>query len=345
MRKITLADLARQLGGELEGDGHVVVRGIGPLHEAGPGEVSFLSNPKYEESLITTRAAGIIVSRTTLSEGKNLIKVDDPYLSFAKTMEIFYERDYKSSGISPHSFVHEGSKIGVEPSIHPFAVVCEGAVIGDRVTIMSGACVGPGSNVGDDSVLHPNVILERDVNIGKRAIIHAGTIVGSDGFGFAREGEKHHKVIHVGSVKVGDDVEIGAGCTIDRGVMGETVIGDGTKLDNLIQVAHNVNIGKNCIIVAQVGISGSTSLGNNVVVAGQTGVAGHLSIGDGAVIAGKTVVSKDVPAGSQVAGIPAVEIGQWRRSVVMVKNLDTLHRRIGDLEKVIKRLREGEEKE
>jgi UDP-3-O-[3-hydroxymyristoyl] glucosamine N-acyltransferase len=345
MREITLADLARQLEGELEGEGHVVVNGIGSLHEAGPREVSFLSNPRYRKSMENTGAAGVIVSHDTVAKGINLIRVSDPHLGYAKAMEIFFGEDYVSTGISPQASVHPDARIGADPSIHPFAVLCENTRLGDRVTLMPGVYVGPGATVGDDSVLHPNVVLEREVQVGKRAIIHAGTIIGSDGYGFAREGEKHHKITHAGTVRVGDDVEIGANCTVDRAVMGENVIGDGSKLDNLIHVAHNVKIGRDCLILGQVGISGSTTLGDRVVIAGQSGVIGHARIGDDTIIASKTAVFKSLPAGSQVAGIPAMEIGQWRKLMVHLGKLDTLNRRVKTLEREIENLREKKEEE
>jgi len=347
MREITLADLARQLEGELEGEGHVVVNGIGPLHEAGPREVSFLFNPQYRKSMENTGAAGVIVSRDTVAKGINLIKVSDPHLGYAKAMEIFFGEDYISTGISPQASVHPDARIGADPSIHPFAVLCDNARLGDRVTLMPGVYVGPGATVGDDSVLHPNVVIERGVQVGKRAIIHAGTVIGSDGYGFAREGEKHHKIIHAGIVRVGNDVEIGANCTIDRAAMGETVIGDGSKLDNLIHMAHNVKIGRDCLILGQVGIAGSTTLGDRVIMAGQSGVIGHASIGDDTVIAAKAAVYKGLPADSQVAGNPAMEMGKWRRLMVHLGNMDTLTRRVRTLEREIENMKEMkvEEKE
>jgi len=260
-------------------------------------------------------------------------------------MEIFYGEEYVPAGISPQAFVHPEAVIGVDPSIHPFAVVCQDAVVGDRVTLMPGAYLGPGASVGDDSVLHPNVVLEKGVQVGRRSIIHAGTVLGSDGYGFAREGERHRKITHAGIVRVGDDVEIGANCTVDRAVMGENVIGDGSKLDNLIHIAHNVKIGRNCLILGQVGISGSTILGDRVVMAGQSGVVGHARIGDDCVIAGKSAVFKSLEPGSQVSGIPALEVGRWRRLTVHLGNMDALVKRVKKLEKEISEIRKqkGEE--
>ena len=345
MKKVTLGELARVLGGELEGDPGLVISGVGPLDTASPEHVSFLSNPRYAPSLKVTRAAGVIVSREVRAAGLNLIRVDDPYLGFARAMEVFYERPFSGTGISEKASVHPDAHVGEEPSIHPFSVVCQGARIGDRVTLMPGVYVGPGAAVGDDSILHPNVVLEWGVLVGRKVIIHAGTVVGSDGFGFAREGKTHHKIVHAGIVRIGDEVEIGAGCAIDRAVMGETVIGPGCKLDNLIMVAHNVRLGSNCLLLGQTGISGSTVLGNDVIMAGQSGVGGHLKIGDGVTILARSGVVKDVPEGEQVAVFPAVDSGQWRKNSIILGKLDDLRRKVNKLEALRKKSRENPEED
>lgn len=345
MTRMTLGDLAGKLGGELRGDPEVVVTGVGPLHTAGPDQISFLSNPKYESSLKKTAAAGVIVSRDMHFEGLNLIHVDDPYMGFATAMGIFYSDPYEAKGISDRAVIHQDVRIGSDPSIHPCVVVCEGAVIGSRVTLMAGSYVGPGVTVGDDTTIHPNVVLEKDVTIGRNVIIHASTVVGSDGFGFALGKDGHTKIVHAGTVRVEDNVEIGAGCTIDRGVMGETVIGRGSKLDNLIQIAHNVRIGPNCILVAQVGIAGSSELGESVTLAGQAGIAGHLKVGSGAVVMGKASVFKDIPPGAQVAGTPAIDANQWRKASAVFSRLDELRKKIARLEKELSGIQGGNKEE
>ncbi len=346
MTKITLEQLAERIGGEMVGDPHLELVGVAPLHIAAADQVSFLSNPRYAASLETTSAGAVIVSRDQDAPGLNLIRIDDPYLGFALAMDVFHFEPYDPAGVSPLASVHPGGKVGSDPSIHPFAVVCDGARIGSRVTLMPGSYVGPDAVVDDDTVLHPNVVIEKNVLVGKRVIIHAGTVVGSDGFGFAREKGGHRKIIQAGTVRVEDDVEIGAGCTIDRAVMGETVVGAGSKLDNLIQVGHNVRIGKNCILVAQAAIAGSTTLEDNVTMAGQSGVAGHLTIGEGSLIYGRAAVIKDVPAGSQVAGlIPAVDVREWRRTAAALGSLGSLRKRVAALEKEIKKLHGGSREE
>lgn len=340
MKQFALKDLAKLIGAQLVGDGSVRVSAVRPLQEAGPEDVTFLANPKFENLMASSRAGAVIVSGEYESEGRNILIVDDPYLGFAKAMEAFYGEQYTPVGISSKAHVHDKAIIGADPSIHPFAVVSESASLGDRVTIMSGACVGRGVQVGDDTVLHPNVVLEREVVVGRRVIIHAGTVIGSDGFGFAREDDGHRKIIHHGTVRIGDDVEIGANCTVDRAVMGETVIGDGCKLDNLIMVAHNVKIGRDSIIVAQVGISGSTTLGDRVTLAGQVGVVGHVNIGDDAVVAAKSAVFKDVRPGTIAAGIPATDADKWKRSVSLIRRLDSMRVKLVELERKVKRLSE-----
>jgi UDP-3-O-[3-hydroxymyristoyl] glucosamine N-acyltransferase len=345
VKRITLGDLAGKLGGVLDGDPEVTVSGVEPLHTAGPGQVSFLANPKYRSSLETTSATGVIVSRETQAPGLNLIRVDDPYLGFAIAMELFYSEPYEAMDISNDALVHHEARIGDDPSIHPLAVVCRGARIGSRVTLMPGAYVGPGVTVGDDTTIHPNVVLEKGVQVGKNVIIHAGAVVGSDGFGFAREGDRYKKIIHAGTVRIEDDVEIGAGCTIDRAVMGETVIGQGSKLDNLIQIGHNVRIGRNCILVTQVAIGGSSELENNVTMAGQSGVAGHITVGSGAVVMGKAAVFKDVPPGAQVAGIPAIDAKDWRKASAVFARLDDLRKKLTGLEKKFSMINGGNREE
>ncbi len=336
MKKITLADLARKLGGVLDGDPEVTVSGVAPLNMAGPDQISFLANHKYVSFIETTSAAGVIVSMEAQAFDQNIIRVKDPYLGFAMAMELLYSEPYEAAGISDDAFVHPKAWIGDEPSIHPFAVVSRDARIGCRVTLMPGVYVGPGVTVGDDTTLHPNVVLEKNVLVGNSVIIHAGTVVGSDGFGFAREGNHHKKIIHAGTVRIEDDVEIGAGCTIDRAVMGETVIGRGSKLDNLIQVGHNVRIGPNCIFAAQAGIAGSAEIQNNVTMAGQSGVAGHITVGSGAVVMGKASVFKDVPPEAHVAGTPAIDVKNWRKAAAVFARLDDLRKRVSRLEKELK---------
>ncbi len=332
MRILTLDELARLLGGEVVGDRGVRLTGMRPLDQAGPEHASFLANPRYRDQLLATRAGAVIAGPGTQAPGRNLLIVADPYLGFARAMEEFHLEPFRPAGIHPLASVHPAARVGADPSLHPFAVVGEGAVLGDRVTLMAGAVVGPAAEVGDDCVLHPHAVVEKGCRVGRRCIVHAGTVIGSDGFGFAPEGRRYHKIPQAGIARVEDDVEIGANCTIDRATMGETVVGSGSKLDNLVHLAHNVVIGENCILTGQTGIAGSTTLGDHVTMAGQSGVAGHLMVGAGAVVAGKSAVFRDVPAGTTVAGIPAGEMAEWRRNVSTFSRLDLLRKRVAKLE-------------
>jgi len=345
VREITLGELAERLGGALEGDPDVVVRGVAALDAAGVDQVSFLADPKYLSLMESTSAAGVIVSRNISCAVPNLIRVDNPYLGFAAAMEVFYAEPHEAAGISDRSFVHEGARIGKEPSIHPFAVVCQGARIGDRVTLMSGAYVGPDVAIGHGTVIHPNVVLEHDVSVGTNVVIHAGTVVGSDGFGFATEKGLHKKIVHKGTVRIEDDVEIGAGCTIDRAVFGETVIGRGTKLDNLVHLAHNVVTGRNCLLAGQAGLAGSTVLGDNVIIAGQSGVSGHLNIGNGTIVMARTGVTRDTLPGARLAGFPAIDAVLWKRASAVFNKLDELRKRVINLEKELLKIHKGSSQE
>jgi UDP-3-O-[3-hydroxymyristoyl] glucosamine N-acyltransferase len=332
LRILTLDELARLLGGEVAGDGSIRLTGMRPLELAGPEHAGFLANPRYSGQLLATRAGAVIAGPGVEAPGRNLLIVADPYLAFARAMEEFHREPFRPLGVHPRAEVHPSARLGAEPSLHPFAVAGEGAVLGDRVTLMAGAVVGAGAEVGDDTVLHPHAVLEKGCRVGRRCIVHAGSVIGSDGFGFAPEGKRYRKIPQAGIVRVGDDVEIGANCAIDRATMGETVIGSGSKLDNLVHVAHNVVIGENCILTGQTGIAGSATLGDHVTIAGQSGVAGHLSVGAGAVVAAKSAVFKDVPPGATVAGIPAGELSEWRRNAGAFSRLDLLRKRVARLE-------------
>jgi UDP-3-O-[3-hydroxymyristoyl] glucosamine N-acyltransferase len=337
VRKITLGELARLLEGDLAGDPGYEVSGVAPLDIARPDQVSFLSDQKYAHSLGSTKAGAVIVSRETTAAGMNFIHVDNPYLGFAMAMEIFYAEPYVATGISALAYVHPDARIGDQGSVHPFVVVREDAQIGDGVTLMPGVFVGPGASVGSGSVLHPNVVLEWGVRVGAQVVIHAGTVIGSDGFGFAKDGAEYRKIHHTGTVRIEDRVEIGAGCCIDRAVFGETVIGEGSKLDNLVHVAHNVTIGRNCALAGQVGLAGSVFLDDGVSMGGQSGVGGHLKVGCDAVILGRSGVTRNLPGGSRVAGFPAMESGHWWRSTAHFGKLDDLRRRVAKLESELKR--------
>ncbi|MDH5526214.1 MAG: UDP-3-O-(3-hydroxymyristoyl)glucosamine N-acyltransferase [Nitrospirota bacterium] len=330
-KRHTLAELAELVGARLIGDGRVEVDGIAPIAEAGPTQLTFVANPRYLKELATTRAAAVLVAEESgISAGQLVVR--SPYAAYARLMNHFYAVPRQARGVSADARVDASAKVGVEPDIGAFVTVGPGAVLGDRVTLHPGVRVGEGVVVGDDVTLHPNVVLYPGCRIGHRVIVHAGTVVGSDGFGYATDGGVHHKIPHVGGVVVGDDVEIGACCTIDRGVLGDTEIGPGSKLDNLIQLAHNVRIGRGCLLAAQTGIAGSTHLGDYVATGGQAGFSGHLSVGSQVQVAGKAGVTKDVGDREVVSGFPALPHREALRAQAAQARIPELRERVKKLE-------------
>ena len=346
--RITLEEVARHVGGRVVGDGSIVLSGVAGIKEALPGQLTFLSNPKYERFLETTAASAIVVSEeravASQANGRPLLVAENPYVAFAKAVELFSDKaSAVPPGVHPTAVVAEDALLGPGVSIGPNAVVMGGARIGDRSIVHPGAYIGPGVIIGRDTVIHPNVAVKASSLLGDRVIVHAGTVIGSDGFGFAREEDRHRKVPQVGTVVVEDDVEIGANVCIDRATVGTTRIGRGTKIDNLVQIGHNVVIGEGSIIVAQVGISGSTEVGKHVVLAGQAGIAGHIEIGDGAMVGAQSGVTKSVPPGERVSGYPAQKHSVSKRILASLRELPSLFRRVRELERRIARLEsEGE---
>jgi len=337
-----LSELAGKIGATLSGsDGEVT--GIAPVEEAGPGQVTFLSNPKYARHARETKAAAIIAKEPVPGASCAFLLTPNPYHSFACAVEWFHPPVRPAAGVSPLSYVHPGAVLGKDVSIAPFAVVEEEAVLGDRVALYPGVYVGKGTVVGEDSLLYPRVTLYEGVRVGKRAILHAGCVVGSDGFGFAPSAQGFRKIPQVGTVAIDDDVEIGANTTIDRAAMGVTRIGRGTKLDNLIQVGHNVVIGSDTVIAAQTGISGSCRVGSRVMIGGQAGLAGHLEVGDGVMLGAKTGVAASLSAAESPAwsGVPAMPHKTWLRMSMLLPKLPDLFRRVKRLEEGIRS--EGEE--
>lgn len=329
---VRLKELAEKVGGKISGDPQLLIHGISGVKEAGSRDITFVSNPRYQSALKTTLAAAVIVSKPLDRSDLSWLVVKNPYLAFAQILGFFYPKPQPTPGISSKASIHERAKLGTDLCISPFVTIEEGAVVGDRVTLYPGVYIGKGSGVGDDSILYPNVSVRENVTIGRRVILHSGAVIGSDGFGFAPDAGRYHKIPQVGNVTLGDDVEIGANVTVDRAVLGKTEIKRGTKIDNQVQIGHNVLIGEDCILVAQVGISGSATLGNRVTLAGQVGVAGHLSIGDNVTVAGKSGVTKDIPSNSVVAGFPAIQHRQWLEDQAGIKRLSELRRQVRSLE-------------
>ncbi len=338
--KVPLAELAGLVGGKVEGDPTLEVRGVASLEEAGEGEITFLAELKNMRRLEKTRASAAIVPLSLPSFSKPVIRTPNPYLAYAKIQAFFSCQRLSPRGIDPRSVIGEGVKIGEDVSIYPYVYIGDGSQIGDRVVLFPGVCLGESTRIGEGSILYANVAIMNRCVIGKRVIIHPGTIIGSDGFGFAREEDHYVKIPQVGIVQVDDDVEIGANCAIDRAAMGKTWIKRGVKTDNLVQIGHNVIIGENTLIVAQVGIAGSTQVGNQAALGGQVGVAGHLKIGDGVRVGGQAGVTQNVAAGQVVSGTPAFAHREWLKASVVFPRLPDIKRDLAILEKRVKALEE-----
>ncbi len=341
-----LSELASLVGGRLEGP-DMEIKGLAPLSLAGPDDLSFVISGKYLAEARGSQARALIVPESLAPKlsDRSLIVVSDPYLAYAKVAQLFFRKPYRPSGISPHAVVGKECQIPDDVSIYPLAVLADGVRLGHRVVVFPGAYLGEGVEVGDDSVIHANVVVYAGCRIGRRVTIHAGAIIGADGFGYARDGQEWVKIPQVGTVIIEDDVEIGANTTIDRAAFGATVIGRGTKIDNLCQIAHNVRIGPHTAMAGLVGIAGSTTVGRGVMLGGGAGLADHLRIGDGAMVAARAGVHKDVPDGLIVAGAPAMEHQRWLRTMAAVARLPELVREIRRLKERLARLEEGRHEE
>jgi UDP-3-O-[3-hydroxymyristoyl] glucosamine N-acyltransferase len=333
-----LAELAGRLGATLVGDGERTVVAVRPLDAAGPDDLSFLHNPKYLAQARVSGAGAILLRDADALPGRDLLVCREPYLALAQAIELLHPGEAAAPGVHPSAIVAADAMIGAEASVGPCAVVGAGSRIGERSVIGAGCVLGRRVEVGAGCLLHPRVVIEDGCRVGDRCILHAGVVVGSDGYGFATVGGVHHKVPQIGIVVLEDDVELGANVCVDRATLGETRIGRGTKVDNLVQVAHNVRVGEGCLLVAQVGISGSTTIGDHSVLAGQVGVTGHLHIGSGVVVGAKSAVMKDVPDGGFVTGIPARPHREWLKANAGLQRLDQLRERLARLEAELRRL-------
>ncbi len=336
--KKRLRELAEWVGGKVIGDGEVEIVGVASIDEAKAGQITFVAHPKYLQKMSLTEASAIIVSPEVTQAEKPLLCVINPQLAFAKVVSLFCSSPYEPKGIDPHAWISPTAQLGRDLTIYPFVYVGDRCQIGDRVTLYPGVSIGEDCSIGEQSVIYPNVSIYSRTVIGKRVILHSGVVVGSDGFGYVKDGRKNVKIPQVGSVEIEDDVEIGANTTIDRAALGKTMIRRGVKIDNLVQVAHNVVIGEDSIIVAQVGISGSTKIGSNVILAGQVGVVDHVEIGDNVMVGAQSGVPYDLAPNQGYTGSPALPHREFLRVVSLFPKLPEMRKTLLHIEKRIEEL-------
>ena len=329
----TLGELAGLVAGRLEGDPAVAIRGVASLEAAGPDDVSFVTGPRHRAAAEQSRAAAFLIPADLELPGRPVIRVAHPLRAVARLLAVFHPAPAPAPGIHPTAVIADSARVAADATVMAHVVVGAGCVVESRAVLHPHVVLGERCRVGEDSVLHAHVVLREDVQVGRRVVIHAGAVLGADGFGYVFDGAHHQKIPQVGRVVVEDDVEIGANVTVDRATLGATVIGRGTKIDNLVQIGHNTVVGADSLIVAQTGISGSCRLGSRVVLAGQVGVADHVTIGDGAQVGAQSGVHRDVPAGASVLGSPAGPAGEARRAMMAFPRLPGLLRTVRALER------------
>jgi UDP-3-O-[3-hydroxymyristoyl] glucosamine N-acyltransferase len=336
---LKLQDIAARLECRLEGEPDIEIRGVAGIDEAVPGDLTFFTNPKYASSLRTTRASAVILGESADAAPCAMLRSRQPYLAFARAVELFADPWRPPVGIHPTAAVGEDVALGPGVSIGPYAVIGHGTRIGARSIVHAHVVIGRQVEIGDDCIVHAHVSIRERIRIGHRVILQDGAVVGSDGFGFARRPDgTHHKIPQVGGIIIEDDVEIGANATVDRPAVGATRIGAGTKIDNLVQIAHGVTIGRNVLLAAQVGIAGSVTIEDDVTLAGQVGVAGHITLGKGVIATAQTGIPNSVDAGAFISGYPAISNRDWLRASAIFRRLPELKKLVADLERRIRAL-------
>ncbi len=336
---VTAAQIAEQLKGEVIGDGSIQLTGFAPADCARAGDLTFAEKENHFAAAEQSQAAAILVSQTFAPSKKVLIRVRDARVAMARVLPVFFPPDQPPSGIHPSATIDASAHIDPTAHVGPNCVVGPRVRLGARAVLMGGNHIGLDCMIGDDSCLFPNVVLYPRTQVGHRVSIHAGTVIGSDGYGYVFDEGRHRKVLQMGNVIIGDDVEIGANTAIDRGALGSTVIGQGTKIDNLVHIAHNVVVGRNCLIMGQAGFAGSTHLGDYCVIASQAGIAGHLKLGIQAMVGAKSGVMRDVPDGGRVLGYPAGPDKQAKRQIIAVQQLPDMIHRLRELEEQVEALK------
>lgn len=323
------------MGGRVAGDPAVPIKGVSEIQTGLPGTVTFLSNPKYRKYLADTKASAVVINDKSLLGDKDGIVVENTQLAFAKILGLFSDHPTTVPGIHETAIIATSIKIGENVNIGPYSLVASGAVIGDNVTIDSNVSIGPKVQIGKETKIQANVVIHSNCQVGERCVLLSGAVVGSRGFGFVTDADIHYSVPQNGAVIIGNDVEIGANTTIDRGTIGNTIIGDGTKIDNLVQIAHNVKIGKGCLIAALVGFAGSSEVGDFCIFAGQTGIAPHVKIGDRAIFAAKTGITKSLAGGKVYAGMPVREIRENNKRDAVFSQVQILKKRLESIEEKV----------
>ena len=337
----TLKELADYLGGEVIGDENVKIKGVMAIDEAREGYITFVSNIKYLKKIEETAASAILVSPGIVAKGKNLLVTKNPYLAFAKVVDLMMNPEKVYPGtLDDSASVSDSAEIGSNVTAYPFVFIGENVKVADNVVLYPGVYVGDDCHIGKDTIIHPNTVLHKGTIIGERVVIHSNTVIGCSGYGYAPDGKTYYKIPQVGITVIEDDVDIGANTTINRGVLGETRIKRGTKIDSEVMIAHNVEIGEDTLVTSQVGIAGSVEIGNNVILAGGAGVAGHIKVGDNVKVGGWSGVIKDLPSGGTFLGTPAIEIERMRKCFVIIQKLPEMKETIKDLQKKIKQLEE-----
>jgi UDP-3-O-[3-hydroxymyristoyl] glucosamine N-acyltransferase len=333
--EIKLKEIARILGGAIEGDEDIIIKNISGIEDAKEGDITFVANPKYIKYIEQTKASAIVCSPDISSETKNLLKVKNPYLAYAKAITYLNPQPEESGTVDERASIGKDVRLGKNVTIYPFVFIGDGSTIGEGATVYPNCFIGRNAKIGHHTLIHPNVTIREKCIVGSNVIINSGAIIGSDGFGFAPDGAKKFKIPQLGIVQIDDDVEIGACTTIDRATIGKTWIKRGAKLDNLIQIAHNCTIGEDSIIIAHTGISGSTHIGDRVTMAGQSATAGHVKIGNDVTVGARGGIAVDVPPGQIVSGAPHMPHRDWLRSTLIFRKLPEMNQTIRELKNKI----------
>ena len=335
----TLGELAKYVGGHVNGDPNVIIKSASTLGRAGEGDISFLANRKYTKQLQTTRASAVIVDKDSVETNVPLLIADDPYYAFMQIMVLLHgHRKHKKVGISPRASIADSAKVGADCNIHDFVTLADKVTVGDNCIIYPGTYIGEGVQIGNDCIIYSNAVIYDSCKIGNRVIINANSTIGEDGFSYASYKGVHHKIPQTGVVVLEDDVEIGTCCGIERGTLGDTIIGQGCKLGDMVAIGHGTKIGPHSLLVAQVGVAGSTTIGHHCVIGGQVGIVGHINIGNNVMIGAQAGVINDIPDNKVVLGAPAIDANQGKRAYSMIQYLPEMRQNIRNLNNEIKRI-------